>query len=159
MDNTRLRSALLSLHRSLVDFERGAYEKANGPVANAEFLQMLMRDPAFAWLAPLTSLIAQMDEIEVEEHTEAQREAWYARARSVLVRDGALGANYAERIDVSADIAFAHAAALHELGAMRCGEPGGRPEALVAKAREQSTLSEAEALRLAVAETRAARRR
>lgn len=114
MDPTRLRSALLSLHRSLVDFERGAYEKAHGPMANGQFLRRLMWDPALAWLAPLTSLIAQFDEIEAEGHTEEQRDGWYSRARSVLARNGALGPTYAERIDVSPDIAFAHAAAVHE---------------------------------------------
>jgi hypothetical protein len=129
MDNTRLRTALLSLHGSLVDCERGAFEKAHGPIANGKFLQMLMQDPAFAWLAPLTSLIAQLDELEDEGLPESEREAWYARAQSVLARNGALGARYAERIDISADIAFAHAAALHELGLVRHRRMGGTAEA------------------------------
>jgi hypothetical protein len=130
MDHTRLRSALLSLHRSLVDFERGAYEKAHGPMANGQFLRRLMWDPALAWLAPLTSLIAQFDEIEAEGHTEEQREGWYARARSVLARNGALGATYAERIDLSPNIAFAHAAAVHELSLRLAQLDGKLPKVL-----------------------------
>src|SRR5262252_5609985 len=54
MDPTR--TALLSLHRALVDAERRAYEKTHGRIADGEFLQALTRDPSLAWLAPLTSL-------------------------------------------------------------------------------------------------------
>lgn len=117
MNDALLRSALLSLHGTLVDFERRAYEKANGRVANAEFLQLLVRDPALAWLAPLTSLIARFDELGGEKDSAAQRRTWRARVRA-LIGAGARGEfarQYARRIEASPDVAFAHAAALHTL--------------------------------------------
>ena len=116
MENTR--TALLSLHRTLVDFERRTYEKTHGRTSGGDFLQALVRDPSLAWLAPLTSQIARLDELADAKETAAQRRTWRARMRSLLRRDaadGAFGAEYAKRIESSPDVAFAHAAALHSL--------------------------------------------
>jgi len=108
MENAR--SALLSLHRALVDFERRNYEKTHGRTSGGEFLQALVRDPSLAWLAPLTSQIARLDELAEAKEAAAQRRTWRARTRSLL-RTG----DYARRIESSPDVAFAHAAALHAL--------------------------------------------
>ena len=108
MDNTR--NALLSLHRVLVDLERRTYEKTRGRVSGGEFLQALVRDPSLAWLAPLTSQIARLDELAEAKEAAAQRRTWRARTRSLL-----RGADYAKRVESSPDVAFAHAAALHTL--------------------------------------------
>lgn len=118
MENTRLdtslRSTLLSLHRALVEFERRAYEKTHGRTSAAEFLQVLVRDPSFAWLAPLTSQIARLDELGDGSDATAQRRSWRARTRALLSAAGKspFGAAYAERVNLSPDVAFAHAAAL-----------------------------------------------
>ena len=117
MDN-RLRTSLLSLHSALVEFERRGYEKTHGRVASGEFLQALLRDPELAWLAPLTSLIARIDEIGDGESAAAQRRTWRARVRAMLVArgDGEFAGKYAARIQSSPEVAFAHAAAMHALG-------------------------------------------
>src|ERR1700704_5353377 len=100
MDNTR--TALLSLHRALVEFERRAYEKAHGRTSGGEFLQALLRDPSLAWLAPLTSQISRLDELADAKDMAAQRRTWRARTRSLLRgADGAFGAEYARRIESS----------------------------------------------------------
>jgi hypothetical protein len=112
MDNTR--TALLSLHRALVDFERRTYEKTNGRTSSGEFLQALVRDPSLAWLAPLTSQIARLDELADAKETTAQRRTWRARTRSLL-----RGGEYVRRIQSSPDVAFAHAAALSTLASDR----------------------------------------
>ena len=115
MDDTR--SRLVSLHGALVEFERRAYEKAHGRTAGGTFLQALVRDPALGWLAPLTSLIARLDELGEGQDAAARRRTWRARARSLLGRrgQGEFGAKCAERIEHSPDVAFAHAATLHAL--------------------------------------------
>jgi hypothetical protein len=64
-----LRIALLSLHKALVDSERVGYEKAVGGIKSPnQFLNLLMNDPWFAWLQPLSQLIIAMDEaLEAKE--------------------------------------------------------------------------------------------
>src|SRR5687767_7029024 len=69
------RTALLDLHRALVEGERRDYEKAHGRVSGGDFLQALIRDPAFAWLTPLTRLIARLDELEDAEGEGTQPES------------------------------------------------------------------------------------
>src|ERR671931_978138 len=58
----RVRTVLLDLHRALVEEERREHEKTLGRLSGGEFLQALISDPAFAWLAPLTTLIVRLDE-------------------------------------------------------------------------------------------------
>lgn len=58
----RLRTALLSLHKTLVDSERVSYEKTVGQIQSpGHFLQLLTRDAWFAWLQPLSQLIVATD--------------------------------------------------------------------------------------------------
>jgi hypothetical protein len=58
-----VRSALLTLHKSLVESERVEYEKVIGKIQSpSHFLQLLTNDPWFAWLSPISQLIVSMDE-------------------------------------------------------------------------------------------------
>ncbi len=58
-----LRSALLRLHKALVESERVQYEKVIGKIQSPNhFLQLLTNDPWFAWLSPLSQLIVSIDE-------------------------------------------------------------------------------------------------
>jgi hypothetical protein len=58
-----LRQLLLTLHKALLDSERTAYEIGHGSIASpGAFLQLLIHDPAFQWLRPITTLIVQVDE-------------------------------------------------------------------------------------------------
>ncbi len=51
------------LHKALLDSERTSYELVHGPIASpGAFLQLLINDPRFAWLRPVTTLIVQIDE-------------------------------------------------------------------------------------------------
>ena len=57
------RDALLNLHKTLVDSEREIYEKTFGSIQSPnQFLKLLMDDPWFAWLHPMSQLIVTMDE-------------------------------------------------------------------------------------------------
>lgn len=58
-----LRQALLPLHRTLLEWERAAYERIHGRTGAAELLKIIMADPQFAWLRPLSELIARIDEL------------------------------------------------------------------------------------------------
>lgn len=60
---TALRNSLLALHKLLIDMARLDYERAHGRVGSpGEFLKIVMTDPWFAWLSPLTGLIVRIDE-------------------------------------------------------------------------------------------------
>jgi hypothetical protein len=61
---TNVRQVLLRLHKTLLEFERQAYERAHGRISNSyQFLQLVMSDPWFAWLRQLSELIVEMDEL------------------------------------------------------------------------------------------------
>jgi len=57
------RHALLHVHRALLEAERIRYERQHGRVENSgALLQLLMHDPWFAWLRPISEIIVQIDE-------------------------------------------------------------------------------------------------
>jgi len=59
----KVRLALLTLHKALVDSERASYEQTMGAIQSPNhFLQLLAQDPWFAWLRPISHLIVSMDE-------------------------------------------------------------------------------------------------
>lgn len=57
-----LRSALLHLHKTLLDWQRAEYELDHGPMVPARLLQIIFDDAAFAWLRPMSGLIVAIDE-------------------------------------------------------------------------------------------------
>jgi hypothetical protein len=67
MTNTKLlkagRDLLLSLHKSLVDFERAVYEGIHGKITSAQFLNLLLEDAEFSWLRRFSALIVDIDEM------------------------------------------------------------------------------------------------
>ncbi len=105
------RTALLALHRALLEGERRGYEKVHGRVSGGDFLQALIQDPDFRWLAPLTRLIAQLDELEDAASVLAEiRELVSLRPESSEFQR-----KYAERIDQDPDLAVAHGVVQAEL--------------------------------------------
>jgi len=67
MNNVELlrngRNLLLKLHKTLLDHERRIYEGINGPQTPAQFLNILLEDPDFAWLRKFSTLIVEIDEM------------------------------------------------------------------------------------------------
>lgn len=58
-----VRMALLSLHKALLDHERLRYERTHGRIESAgQALHLVMNDPWFAWLRPISALVVQADE-------------------------------------------------------------------------------------------------
>ena len=67
---TRVRTVLLRLHKTLLDFERQGYERDREKIPNSyAFLQLVMSDPWFAWLRQLSELIVEMDELLAAKET------------------------------------------------------------------------------------------
>jgi hypothetical protein len=58
-----LRQALLRLHKTLLDWERAAYERVHGRQSSNALLEALLKDPQFAWLRPISQLVVRIDEM------------------------------------------------------------------------------------------------
>ncbi len=57
-----VRLRLLDLHKVLLDDTRAAYEMDRGRIpSNATLLQLVINDPWFAWLRPLSELVVRID--------------------------------------------------------------------------------------------------
>jgi hypothetical protein len=70
---TDLRRTLLHLHKTLLEWERTAYEKFHGRVSGHELLHATLNDPQFAWLRPVSELIVRIDEtLEAERVGDAE---------------------------------------------------------------------------------------
>src|SRR4051794_671379 len=58
-----VRDTLVVLHKTLIDAERIGYEQTFGKLESQNrFLQLLINDPWFAWLHPLSELVVLIDE-------------------------------------------------------------------------------------------------
>jgi hypothetical protein len=79
-----VRKPLLSLHKSILDHERAAYEKAVGPITPAAFLQQLIGGAEFRWIAPLSTVIANTDELLDDEKATADDKVAGAQAIAAL---------------------------------------------------------------------------
>ena len=122
-----LRAALLHLHKALVDSERVSYEATVGVIASPNhFLQLLTRDPWFAWLQPLSQLIITLDEAMdgKEPLTAARADALVKQSRLLLVasEEGeGFSPHYFEALQRDPDVVLAHAEVARFFG------PGNRP--------------------------------
>jgi hypothetical protein len=110
---TDLRHALLKLHKTLLDWERAAYDRVHGRTTGHPLLQAILNDPQFAWLRPLSELIVRIDETLDNDVADipGEADAIVAQARK-LVSPGEQGAPYAERYQTALqedpDAVFAH---------------------------------------------------
>jgi hypothetical protein len=110
-----LRKALLHLHKTLLDWERSAYERVHGRVSASELLKVIVEDPQFAWLRPISELIIRIDETVDTEDADMAAEvaALVSRAREVAAPNEA-GPPHAQRYHAALqdhpDAVFAHRA-------------------------------------------------
>jgi hypothetical protein len=94
-----VRRALLRLHKVLLEAERASYERGRGSVGGSgEFLQLVINDPWFAWLRPVSELIVRIDEMmdADEPATADDAESLLAQAR-LLLRPSETGAEFERR--------------------------------------------------------------
>jgi len=67
---TALATGLRHFHSALLDFAKGEYEFLHGPVGGPFALYALvMNDPSFQWLRPLSGLMATLDEVLDQKDT------------------------------------------------------------------------------------------
>ena len=88
-----LRHALLRLHKTLLDWERVAYERVHGRISGHQLLQATLNDPQFAWLRPLSELIVRIDETLENELPDAagETDTILAQARTLISPEAAGG--------------------------------------------------------------------
>ena len=109
-----LRDRLLVLHKTLLDSDRAAYERAYGPVGSSgEWLQLVLGHEHFAWLRPFSGLIVRIDEWlaaddrPADEPSALVKEVDRLTVISASTEERAL--RYRKAIDRSPDAAIAHA--------------------------------------------------
>jgi hypothetical protein len=110
-----LRQTLLTLHKALVDSERISYEQTVGNITSPNhFLQLLTRDPWFAWLQPFSQLIVSIDEtLDAKEPLTAMTvDALVKETRQLLVASEAgqgFSRHYFDALQRDPDVVLAHA--------------------------------------------------
>lgn len=115
-DLDNLSRALLRLHKALLDGERVSYERVHGRIpTNGAFFQLVLGDAWFAWLRPLSQLMARLDELSEEEDASARAEipVLIGSVKTLLTPseegDG-FGRHYYDALQREPDVVLAHAA-------------------------------------------------
>lgn len=122
-----VRRGLLRLHKTLLDAERVHYERVNGRIEGGGILlQLLIHDPWFGWLRPLSELVVQIDErLDADEPTRASEAKALLDQVKALLRPSEGGdvfqENYHAALQQTPDVVIAH----HEVSVLLQG-PGAR---------------------------------
>lgn len=119
-----IRSALLRLHKTLLDFERESYERARGRISNSyEFLNLVMHDPWFAWLRHLSELIVQIDGLlDAQDASESTAVALVEQSRLLLTpseEGDEFQRKYFTLVQKSPEVVLAHGEFAKLLGPVR----------------------------------------
>jgi len=109
-----IRGGFLGLHKALILAEQVTYERINGRVAStSQLLQLVLNDPWFTWLHPLSQLVIRIDELldDESELSLVEVEHFLIEARG-LIRpseegDG-FGRSYYEALQREPDVIFSH---------------------------------------------------
>jgi len=112
----RVRSALLDLHKALLESEKEGYERFYGPIrSKGEYFQLVISHEWFDWLRPISQFIVQMDDALSPKHpaTLDQVQELLAEARRLLnpsdEGETMLEQRYYQAIQRDPDIAYRHA--------------------------------------------------
>lgn len=120
-----LRTRLLNLHKVLLDDARAAYEMDRGRIGStANLLQLVINDPWFAWLHPLSELVVRIDEtIEADSPaTEADGAALVDQVERLLApaeNGETFARRYFEALQRQPSVVLAHADVRRALKLMR----------------------------------------
>jgi hypothetical protein len=111
------RTGLLQIHRALIAAERVRYERQHGRIENSgALLQLVLHDPWFYWLRPMTDVIVQIDDW-LDQDLESSGSPELAGILLTQVRDrlrpGAEGTEFQQRyhrlLQENPAVAVAHA--------------------------------------------------
>ena len=103
------------MHKALLDDARIRYEREQGRIeGSGALLRLVLNDPWFAWLHPLSGLVVQIDELLAsDEPTNVDGETLLNQARALL-RPDANGEGFQRRyhraIQDVPDVLIAHVA-------------------------------------------------
>jgi hypothetical protein len=108
-----LSTRLLALHKLLLDRERQTYEAHHAAPAPAELFRLVLEDPQFAWLRPLSRLVAQIDDlVDSDEPVSPETTRRIYDTAHRLLGSGERGAfedRYRDALQDSPDVVMAHA--------------------------------------------------
>jgi hypothetical protein len=110
-----LRQGLLSLHKSLIVSEQVTYERIYGRISSSgQLLQLVMNDPWFAWLHPLSHLVVRIDVVlEEQDHTTVEAAQELLTEARAMLRPSEEGdgfeRSYYEALQRTPDVVLAHA--------------------------------------------------
>ena len=106
-----LRTVLLHLHKTLIDWQRADYEQDHGPMGATQLLNIILNHETFAWLRPMSGLIVRIDEALVAKPPEFPAVApLVAQARGLAspVQGSAYSARYHAALQELPDAVLAH---------------------------------------------------
>jgi hypothetical protein len=108
-----LRQALLRLHKTLLDWERTGYERIHGRQSSNAMLDVVLKDPQFAWLRPISQLIVRIDEILADDTPPMRHDVEGVLVQvKTLTSPNETGNEYERRYDMALqehpDAVFAH---------------------------------------------------
>ena len=111
---TDVRQGLLGLHKALIVAEQVTFERIYGRVdSTGQLLQLVMNDPWFTWLHPLSNMVVRIDEV-LEDDAELTTEdvAILLTEVRALIRPSELGdgfeRSYYEALQRAPEVVMAH---------------------------------------------------
>lgn len=117
-----VRRALLRVHKALLEDARIRYEREQGRIeGSGALLRLVLHDPWFDWLHPLSELVVQIDELLAADDPKANDGAALLSQARALLRPDASGNGFQRRyhraIQDAPDVLIAHVAAGKVMGA------------------------------------------
>jgi len=111
---TDVRHGLLGLHKALIVAEQVTFERIYGRVdSTGQLLQLVMNDPWFTWLHPLSNMVVRIDEVldDAEALTTEDVAILLTEVRA-LIRPSELGdgfeRSYFEALQRAPEVVMAH---------------------------------------------------
>jgi len=111
---TDVRHGLLGLHKALIVAEQLTFERIYGRVdSTGQLLQLVMNDPWFTWLHPLSNMVVRIDELmDGDEELTAEDVAILMTEIRALIRPSERGdgfeRSYYEALQRAPDVVMAH---------------------------------------------------
>jgi len=110
-----LRLSLLALHKTLLEAEQRRYERAHGRIEGPhQALHLVLKDPWFAWVRPISELIVEVDARLDEDAPLQSAEAQTFRSQIAGLLQQDLGSetfreHYRRSLQDEPDVVMAHA--------------------------------------------------
>ncbi|MDX2252333.1 MAG: hypothetical protein NW202_08610 [Nitrospira sp.] len=111
---TDVRQGLLGLHKALIVAEQVTFERIYGRVdSTGQLLQLVMNDPWFTWLHPLSNMVVRIDEVlDDDEELATEEVAILLTEVRALIRPSELGdgfeRSYYEALQRAPEVVMAH---------------------------------------------------